>query len=322
MNKQKIKVSLLVVVLLAIAFFWGGNKEVVPLSAEEMGKDGGIVGGIVEDSSTDDEIESPNKEDNEDAEDNEEDNEKEDNEEEEVEEPEDEVVKKEKNTSKEKDKNKEKNLAAKEEVTKKETNNKKSKEKKAVKDKKDKEAKQEIIDKDKGNKGQQDQYLTDPTPEGKPKPVEPDDVGKNKDKKMTATLSVTAKSILNNMDIFNMDKIDVLPKNGVVYATKTITFYEGESVFDVLLREMKANKIHMEFSTTPAYNSHYIEGINNLYEFDCGELSGWMYRVNGWFPNYGVSRYQLKDGDTIELMYTCDLGRDIGGGKALNGEGQ
>ena len=56
----------------------------------------------------------------------------------------------------------------------------------------------------------------------------------------------------------------------------------------------------MEFEDTPMYNSAYIEGINNLYEFDCGELSGWMYKVNGWFPNYGCSRYQLKEGDTIE----------------------
>ena len=60
------------------------------------------------------------------------------------------------------------------------------------------------------------------------------------------------------------------------------------------------------------YNSHYIEGINNLYEFDCGELSGWMYSVNGWYPNYGCSRYQVQDGDVIEWHYTCDLGEDLG----------
>ena len=64
---------------------------------------------------------------------------------------------------------------------------------------------------------------------------------------------------------------------------------------------------------TPVYNSAYIEGISNLYEFDCGERSGWMYKVNGWFPNYGCSRYELKNGDKIEWVYTCDLGRDVGG---------
>ncbi len=38
-----------------------------------------------------------------------------------------------------------------------------------------------------------------------------------------------------------------------------------------------------------------------------------MYRVNGEFPSYGISRYKLKDKDRLELVYTCDLGRDVGG---------
>ena len=45
----------------------------------------------------------------------------------------------------------------------------------------------------------------------------------------------------------------------------------------------------MEFENTPMYNSAYIEGIHNLYELDCGERSGWMYKVNDWFPNYGCA---------------------------------
>ena len=93
-----------------------------------------------------------------------------------------------------------------------------------------------------------------------------------------------------------------------------VTFSQGESVYDVLQRVCRENKIHMESSFTPVYNSAYIEGIGNLYEFDCGEGSGWMYRVNGEFPNYGCSRYVLQDGDTVEWVYTCDLGQDVGGG--------
>ncbi|MEG1661606.1 MAG: DUF4430 domain-containing protein, partial [Clostridiales bacterium] len=95
------------------------------------------------------------------------------------------------------------------------------------------------------------------------------------------------------------------------------TFYQGESVFNVLQRVCKQKAIHMEFVNTPIYNSAYIEGINNLYEFDVGELSGWMYQVNGWFPNYGCSRYPLQAGDVVTWLYTCDLGRDIGGGYAV-----
>ncbi|MFZ2214944.1 MAG: DUF4430 domain-containing protein, partial [Ruminococcus bromii] len=41
-----------------------------------------------------------------------------------------------------------------------------------------------------------------------------------------------------------------------------------------------------------------------------------MYKVNEWFPNYGCSRYELKNGDDVVWCYTCDLGYDVGGGYA------
>ena len=163
-----------------------------------------------------------------------------------------------------------------------------------------------------------DKYRTDPVPEGKPIPVEPENAVIT-DKELTCTLSVRCDTILQNIGWLDSEKVDIVPKDGVIFAEKTVTFYEGESVFNLLMREMKRNKIHMEFENTPIYNSAYIEGIANLYEFDCGELSGWMYKVNGWFPNYGCSRYQLKAGDKVEWVYTCDLGIDVGGYNASNG---
>ena len=158
-----------------------------------------------------------------------------------------------------------------------------------------------------------DKYFTDPVPEGKPLPIEPQDAVIS-DKELTCTLSVRCDTILRNIAWLDKEKASIVPKDGVIFAEKTVTFYEGESVFNLLLREMKRNKIHLEFENVPLYNSAYIEGIHNLYEFDCGELSGWMYRVNGWYPNYGCSRYQLKDGDVVEWRYTCDLGHDVGRG--------
>lgn len=162
----------------------------------------------------------------------------------------------------------------------------------------------------KGENTGKDKYMTDPVPEGKPLPIEPQNTVIS-DKELTCTLSVRCDIILKNIKWLDKDKIHLVPKDGVVFAEKTVTFYEGESVFNLLLREMKRNRIHMEFENVPIYNSAYIEGIANLYEFDCGELSGWMYKVNGWFPNYGCSRYQLKSGDKVEFVYTCDLGNDI-----------
>lgn len=129
----------------------------------------------------------------------------------------------------------------------------------------------------------------------------------------TCTVSISCAAILENLDRLNAEKADLIPADGVLLAPTAVEFTEGESVFDVLKRVCRENKIHMEFSETPVYQSAYIEGIGNFYEFDCSEGSGWMYRVNGEFPNYGCSRYTLADGDTVEWVYTCDFGADVGG---------
>ena len=158
-----------------------------------------------------------------------------------------------------------------------------------------------------------DRYNTEAVPSGRPLPVEPQDVTAG-DGSFTVTLTVRCDTILDNMNLLNKEKHELVPNDGVIFPVVTVTAYEGESVFNVLQREMRRAGIHMTFRNTPIYNSAYIEAINNLYEFDVGELSGWMYRVNGWYPNYGCSRYQLKPGDVIEWRYTCDLGRDLEGG--------
>ncbi|MCL2699312.1 MAG: DUF4430 domain-containing protein [Defluviitaleaceae bacterium] len=149
-------------------------------------------------------------------------------------------------------------------------------------------------------------------PEPEPEPVEPQ-APAAVENNPTVTISISCAVILDNMHMLNPEKAELIPEDGIILPPSAVTLGEGESVFDVLLRETRANRIHMEFMKTPVYNSAYIEGIHNIYEFDCGPLSGWMYRVNGAFPNRGSSRYLLSDGDVIEWLFTCDLGRDIGG---------
>ncbi len=177
----------------------------------------------------------------------------------------------------------------------------------------------EIYSENKEIDTEKDKYLTEPSPKGKPVPLEPEDAVIT-DKELTATLAIRCDTILDDISWLDTEKVELVPEDGVIFAEQEVIFYEGESVFNVLLREMKKNKIHFEFVNTPIYNSAYIEGIANIYEFDCGELSGWAYKVNNWFPNYGSSRYGLKDGDKIEWLYTCDLGTDIGGYNSLTGE--
>lgn len=160
--------------------------------------------------------------------------------------------------------------------------------------------------------GNKDNYYTDEIPEGKPEPVEPQEQ-ETQDTRLKCTFSISCKTVLDNMDNLDSSKRDIIPDDGWILKPVTVTFNEGESVFDVLNRVCREQKIHLEFSFTPMYNSAYIEGINNLYEFDCGSLSGWVYEVNDWFPNYGCSRYAVQNGDVIEFHYTCNLGQDVGG---------
>lgn len=128
----------------------------------------------------------------------------------------------------------------------------------------------------------------------------------------TCTISIECSTILNNWDDLNEAKADFVPEDGWILYSSVVEYTPGESVYDLLYRVCRDSGIHMSARYTPMYGSYYVEGINQLYEFDCGELSGWMYSVNGWFPNYGCSQYEISDGDVIEWRYTCDLGRDVG----------
>ncbi|MDD6189117.1 MAG: DUF4430 domain-containing protein [Clostridiales bacterium] len=157
-----------------------------------------------------------------------------------------------------------------------------------------------------------DEFGTEPVPEGMPAPVEPQDAVES-ETEYSCTISISCAALLNNMERLDPEKHELVPSDGVILPATAVTFTEGEDVFTVLHRVCKENKIHLEFSEEPIYNTAYVEAINNLYEFDGGELSGWYYSVNGWFPNYGSSRYALKDGDVVEWHYSCEMGNDIEG---------
>lgn len=126
----------------------------------------------------------------------------------------------------------------------------------------------------------------------------------------TCYLEVECHTILNNMDSLKEGKAHLVPSSGVIYSAN-VKFTPGQSAYDVLRAAMQAAGIQMDAEYNSLYDSAYIKGINNLYEFDCGPYSGWMYSVNGIYPNYGTSVYTLADGDRLIFSYTCDLGRDL-----------
>lgn len=118
----------------------------------------------------------------------------------------------------------------------------------------------------------------------------------------TATISVNCQTAV---DYDNSDR-----ENAEILTDYAVSFNEGDTVFDALKKACKENKIQFEYNGNAT--SAYVNGIDFLYEFDCSDLSGWQYRVNGEFQSVGCGAYKLNDGDKIEWLYTCNLGADIG----------
>lgn len=129
------------------------------------------------------------------------------------------------------------------------------------------------------------------------------------------TVSVSCATVFDNLDRLDDGIAQALPADGWILPPSNVTLQDGDTAFSVLQRVCRERNIPMEFSFTPMYDSDYVEGIGNLYEFDCGANSGWMYCVNGMFPSVGSSAVTLQSGDTVEWRYTCNLGYDVGGGR-------
>jgi len=127
---------------------------------------------------------------------------------------------------------------------------------------------------------------------------------------ITVTVSVRCDTALKSAQL-SEEKRRILPADGTMLALVNVSIIAGQSAFDALYSAVRAAKLHMEFNQTPVYNAVYIMGIGNLYEFDCGGLSGWKFRVNGEFPLVSCNGYTLQSGDLVEFLYTCDLGKDI-----------
>jgi len=138
-----------------------------------------------------------------------------------------------------------------------------------------------------------------------PIPIKPE----NTDKKAVTIAINCQTAVAKGLDKQEKFK-DVVPANGIILPPTKVEFNDGDTVFDVLKLVVRENKIQMQYEGSKG--NPYIKGINNLYEFDSGPLSGWMYCVNKLYVNYGCNETKLKNGDAIEWNYTCDMGKDLG----------
>lgn len=113
--------------------------------------------------------------------------------------------------------------------------------------------------------------------------------------------------------------LNTIDRGYIIRPTK-VQLEKGDTVWDVLKRELDERDISYEYSYSKKYGSVYVESIDGEGEFDHGSNSGWMYEVNGDYPDYGASKYRLEDGDVIKWRYTTDLGEDLGAGLSRGDE--
>lgn len=123
---------------------------------------------------------------------------------------------------------------------------------------------------------------------------------------LTVTLSVRCDEILENYEDLdeNLRSEEYVPSNGEILSETKYVLRNGDTVYDVLNRALRLNKIQAEYQGTKS-GGIYVKGIHYIYEFSCGPLSGWTYKVDGEYPTCACSEYELRDGQKIEWIYSC-----------------
>lgn len=117
-------------------------------------------------------------------------------------------------------------------------------------------------------------------------------------------LSIECSKILDNMDNLKPGHDKYVPSDGYIIKNYKFEITGKETVYDVLKEACKDNGIKLTAKKTSM--GIYVTGINNLDEKDCGQFSGWVYRVNdGIPPRKSCSMYILSSGDRITWSYTC-----------------
>lgn len=80
---------------------------------------------------------------------------------------------------------------------------------------------------------------------------------------------------------------------------------EGTTAMDVFRQVLTANGYTYEAKGS------YVQAVikpdgTKVAEFSKGPNSGWVFRVNGEFPDVAMRDYQLSDGDVIEVLFTAN----------------
>lgn len=124
-------------------------------------------------------------------------------------------------------------------------------------------------------------------------------------------LQIECKVLLDDQENIKQSLLDegIIPSDGIFLKEKTLVLRNKDTVFSILKRASRYYQFQLEYEGLQG--SYYIEGIYNLYEFDCGSLSGWLFYINGERSGQSSDKVYLKNGDKVVLKYSRDMGNDL-----------
>jgi hypothetical protein len=125
----------------------------------------------------------------------------------------------------------------------------------------------------------------------------------------TTTVKVTTEAIKQTETKPTVSIMIIGPKDvGVILPKTKVTLSEGDTVLDVLLKVAKKKNLLVEHSGSGAMA--YLEGIDNIYEFDYGPKSGWEFKLNDAKISKSSGIVKVKKDDQIEWVYSEDFTED------------
>lgn len=116
-------------------------------------------------------------------------------------------------------------------------------------------------------------------------------------------ITIECKSILEHLGDLKPGHEKYVPSDGYLLRRYRCTYKSGDKAYDILKRSCAAQ--HIKITAQNTEYGVYIAGINNIDEKDCGNESGWLYKVNGTSPMITCGKQNVKPNDEILFTYTC-----------------
>lgn len=97
-------------------------------------------------------------------------------------------------------------------------------------------------------------------------------------------------------------EIEAVHEDGRVLVEKTaVPLPEGADVLDALTLAAKEQNVPVVI--TGAAPTRYVEGIGGLFALDEGDMSGWLYFVNGESATVSADSHTVSDGDEYRFLF-------------------